>query len=97
MFKATLDAGYKVYRIGAGDPGNGPWDVRASLLQLARDAQELREALGSSADWSVDFHQRFEYADALRGCKLIEPYSPYLVEDPVRTEHFLEDIPKLRQ
>src|ERR1017187_5776851 len=25
--KATLDAGYKLYRMGAGDPGSGPWDV----------------------------------------------------------------------
>ena len=93
--QATLAAGYKVYRIGAADAA-GPWDVRARLLQLAREAKEIREALGSSGDWSVDFHQRFEYADALRGCKLIEEYSPYLVEDPVRDEHFLTDIPKLR-
>ena len=50
-----------------------------------------------SGDWSIDFHQRFEYDDALRGCRLIEEYAPYLVEDPVRTEHFLEDIPKLRR
>jgi galactonate dehydratase len=95
--QATLEAGYKLYRIGAADPGNGPWDVRQRLLQLAANAKEIREALGSSGDWSVDFHQRFEYADALRGCKLIEEYSPYLVEDPVRDEHFLQDIPKLRQ
>ena len=95
--KATLDAGYKVYRIGAADTGAGAWDVRARLLQLAKDAKEIREALGSTGDWSVDFHQRFEYADALRGCRLIEEYAPYLVEDPVRDEHFLEDIPKLRQ
>ena len=95
--RATLDAGYKVYRMGAADPGGGAWDVRARLLQLAREAKEVREALGSAGDWSVDFHQRFEYDDALRGCRLIEEYAPYLVEDPVRTEHFLEDIPKLRQ
>jgi galactonate dehydratase len=95
--RATLDAGYKVYRMGAADPGGGAWDVRARLLQLAREVKEVREALGSAGDWSVDFHQRFEYDDALRGCRLIEEYAPYLVEDPVRTEHFLEDIPKLRQ
>jgi L-alanine-DL-glutamate epimerase-like enolase superfamily enzyme len=95
--KATLEAGYKLYRMGAGDPGSGPWDVRSRLLQVARDAKEAREALGDSGDWSVDFHQRFEYDDALRGCKLIEEYSPYLVEDPVRDEHFLDDIPRLRR
>ena len=111
--KATLDAGYKLYRTGAGDGGGGgrggarggarggdeypTWDVRGKLLEIARMAKEVREALGDSGDWSIDFHQRFEYADALRGCKLIEEYSPYLVEDPVRDEHFNEDIPKLRK
>jgi galactonate dehydratase len=94
--QATLDAGYKLYRMGASDAG-GPWDVRARLLQLEKNAKNVREALGSNGDWSVDFHQRFEYTDALRGCKLIEEYAPYFVEDPVRDEHFMEDIPRLRQ
>src|SRR5262249_18655299 len=95
--QATLGAGYKLYRMGAADVRGNTWDVRGTVLQLEKDAKDVRDALGPSGDWSVDFHQRFEYDDALRGCKLIEPYAPYLVEDPVRTEHFLEDIPKLRQ
>ena len=44
----------------------------------------------------VDFHQRFTFTDALRGCRLIEEFEPYLVEDPVQTDSFLQDIPKLR-
>jgi L-alanine-DL-glutamate epimerase-like enolase superfamily enzyme len=44
----------------------------------------------------VDFHQRFTFADALRGCKMIEEFEPYFVEDPVQTDMFLQDIPKLR-
>ncbi len=95
--QATLDAGYKLYRMGAADARGNTWDVRASILQIVKDAKEVRDALGPTGDWSIDFHQRFEYDDALRGCRLIEEYQPYLVEDPVRTEHFLEDIPKLRQ
>jgi len=51
----------------------------------------------SARDWLVDFHVRFDFADALRGCKLLEELEPYLVEDPVRSEQFLQDIPKLRQ
>ena len=42
----------------------------------------------------VDFHQRFTFADALRGCRMIEEFDPYLVEDPVQTDSFLQDIPK---
>ena len=55
------------------------------------------EGVGKDGDFLIDFHQRFDFSDALRGCKLIEDLEPYLVEDPVRTEAFLEDIPKLRK
>ena len=34
---------------------------------------------------------------AARCCKAIEEYEPFFVEDPVRDEHALQDIPKLRQ
>ncbi|MBZ5583888.1 MAG: mandelate racemase/muconate lactonizing enzyme family protein [Acidobacteriia bacterium] len=96
--KATLDAGYKLYRVGAADTREGSvYDTRERVRQLVRDAKEIREACGPNGEWSVDFHQRFEFNDALRGCKMIEEYDPYLVEDPVRDEHFQEDIPKLRQ
>ena len=53
--------------------------------------------MGKDGDWLIDFHQRFDFADALRGCKLLEDLEPFLVEDPVRAEAFLEDIPKLRR
>jgi L-alanine-DL-glutamate epimerase-like enolase superfamily enzyme len=96
--RATLEAGYKLYRVGAGDTRESmAFNTRERVNQVARDAKEIREALPPNGEWSIDFHQRFEFTDALRGCKLIEEYSPYLVEDPVRDEHFLEDIPKLRQ
>jgi len=33
----------------------------------------------------------------VRGCELIRDFAPYFVEDPVRAEGFLEDLPRLRQ
>ena len=32
----------------------------------------------------------------MRACRLLEEYAPYFIEDPVRDEQALEDIPKLR-
>ncbi len=52
--------------------------------------------MGPDGDWSIDFHQSFDYPESLRLCKSIEPFEPFLVEDPTREEQFLEDIPKLR-
>jgi galactonate dehydratase len=95
--KATLAAGYRLYRMGAGDaPTGGPFNVRERVRQIQEDCQTVREAIGKNGDFMIDFHQRFEYADALRACRLIEPFEPYLVEDPVRDEHAREDLPKLR-
>ena len=42
------------------------------------------------------FSSEFDFADALRCCRLIEDYEPFFVEDPVRDEQALEEIPKLR-
>jgi L-alanine-DL-glutamate epimerase-like enolase superfamily enzyme len=95
--RATMEAGYRVFRMGAGDTPEGrPYDTRERVRQMALDCAEVRKAIGPNGEWMIDFHQRFEYSDALRGCKMLEQYDPFLVEDPVRDEHALEDLPKLR-
>jgi L-alanine-DL-glutamate epimerase-like enolase superfamily enzyme len=96
--KATMAAGYRVFRMGAGDvPTGQTFNVRERARQIAEDCKAVRQAIGSSGDWMIDFHQRFDLTDAVRTCRLIEEYEPYLVEDPVRDENALEDLPKLRQ
>ena len=95
--RASMEAGFRAFRMGAADiPVGGVYNTHEMVRQLARDCKEAREGVGNG-DWTIDFHQRFEYADALRACKLIEEYEPYFVEDPVRDEFARQDIPKLRQ
>ncbi len=95
--QATMEAGYRLFRIGAGDTREGnAFNTRERVHQVARDAKAVREGVGPDGDWAIDFHQRFDFSDALRGCRLIEEYEPYLVEDPVRDEQAREDLPKLR-
>ena len=53
--------------------------------------------MGKNGDWVVDFHQRFDLSDAIRGCDLIRDQAPFFVEDPVRAEAFQEDLPILRK
>jgi L-alanine-DL-glutamate epimerase-like enolase superfamily enzyme len=79
-------------------PLPGPiYNTHERVRQVAKDCKDLREGVGPNGDWLIDLHQRFDYADGLRACKLIEEYEPYLVEDPVRAEQFNDDIPKLRK
>ena len=72
------------------------YDAASAFDRWRPTAAPRAKASGRSGNFMVDFHQRFTFADALRGCRLIEEFEPYLVEDPVQTDSFLQDIPKLR-
>jgi L-alanine-DL-glutamate epimerase-like enolase superfamily enzyme len=94
----TIAAGYRAFRMGAADaPANTTYNTHERLNRLYEDCVQAREGVGKNGDWAVDFHQRFDLTEAVRGCELIQDLAPYFVEDPVRTEAFLEDIPLLRR
>jgi len=96
--RATVEAGYRAYRMGAADVSNGSmFNSRERLNQVFKDCQEAREGVGENGDFCIDFHQRFDLAEAIRGCELIERFAPFFVEDPVRTEAFQQDLPILRR
>jgi galactonate dehydratase len=100
----VMDAGYRCFRVDASiGPTGGPeivndvFNTHQRVREVAAACKEIRQGVGANGDWCLDLHQKFDYPDALRCCKLIEEYEPYFVEDPVRDEHFHQDIPKLRQ
>jgi galactonate dehydratase len=93
----TMEAGYRAFRMSAADrPANTTYNTRTQIDQLLTDCAQVREGVGKDGDWVVDFHQRFELSDAIRGCDLIQQFEPFFVEDPVRAEAFNEDLPILR-
>jgi galactonate dehydratase len=96
--RAAMEEGYRCFRVDASIGGAIPdniFNTHERVRLVAAACKEIREGVGHG-DWMIDFHQKFDFADALRCCKLIEDYEPYLVEDPVRDEQALEEIPKLR-
>jgi L-alanine-DL-glutamate epimerase-like enolase superfamily enzyme len=96
--QATIAAGYRSFRFGAADtPANTTFNTHQKLNQMYEECVQVREGVGKDGDWCVDFHQRFDLSDAVRGCDLIKDLAPYFVEDPVRTEAFQEDLPLLRR
>ena len=96
--QATVEAGYRAFRMGAADePANTTYNIRERVNQLYEDCAQAREGVAKNGDWVVDFHQRFDLSDAIRGCDMIQNLAPFFVEDPVRAEAFHEDLPILRQ
>ncbi len=95
--RLTIEAGYRAFRFGAMDlPANTTYNTRERITHLRDECTQAREGVGKDGDWCIDFHQRFDLPDAIRGCNEIEDLAPFFVEDPVRTEAFLQDLPILR-
>ena len=95
--RITVEAGYRAFRFGAADTKpNTTFNTRERINHMREECAQVREGVGKDGDWCIDFHQRFDLADAIRGCNVIEEYNPLFVEDPVRSEAFLQDIPILR-
>jgi galactonate dehydratase len=96
--RQCIEAGFRFYRFDAASVrGTDIYDARERVVRVAEDCAAAREGVGPYGNFMVDFHQRFSYSDALRCCKMIEDTYPYFVEDPVETNSFQQDIPKLRQ
>ncbi|MFP5206942.1 MAG: mandelate racemase/muconate lactonizing enzyme family protein [Acidobacteriota bacterium] len=96
--RLTLAAGYKLFRFDAlSVPINTVYDTRERVTAMRDVCAQVREGVGKDGNWAIDFHQRFDLSDAIRGCNEIQDLAPFFVEDPVRTEAFQQDLPILRQ
>ena len=96
--QATIEAGYRAFRMDAASARpNTTYNTRERLNQVYDDCVQARDGVGKNGDWVIDFHQRFDLSDAIRGCDLIQNLAPFFVEDPVRAEAFQEDLPILRR
>ena len=96
--KAAMDAGYRAFRMGAADCRSAASTTRTRRSAACRSSARkcgkasARTATGASTSTSASTSTT-RCAPAGRS-KSIEPY---FVEDPVRDEHALQDLPKLRQ
>src|SRR5713101_1138460 len=59
----------------------------AAYRYAERAMQAMREAVGEDVDIMVDCHGRHAPANALEFCKVLAPYRPYFVEEPVPPEN----------
>jgi galactonate dehydratase len=81
---------------GRGGRGGAIYDSRSHIRQIIQAVEQIRDGVGPDGNWMIDLHQKFDFHEAMEVCKLMEPYRPFCVEDPVREEQFRTQIPKLR-
>ena len=86
--RACIEAGFRAFRTGsAGSRGETPFQHRQAVDETYRQCQEIREGVGEDGDWAIDYHTRFDFADAVRLSSLLEPLRPIFCEDLVRSEN----------
>jgi galactonate dehydratase len=84
--QAYVKEGWRFLRMHVmsdGDLLEGSRAVRDSVERF----RVLREALGDDIELCIDVHTRLDPPDAVRLCRELEPYRPYFVEDPLRSEN----------
>jgi galactonate dehydratase len=82
--RKVMDQGFRAIRFHGLEPEKGIFNSRKAVELTAAICAELREGVGRDGDFILDAHTRFDLADAVRLCKLVEPLNPFFVEDPVR-------------
>lgn len=82
----TKAEGWKFVRWGlpqAGDVLEPRQSVRAAIRQF----EAVRQAVGDDVDLCFDVHTRLDLPDAVWLCQAVEPFEPYFIEDPLRSEN----------
>jgi galactonate dehydratase len=79
-----------------GGRGGTTFDSRSRIRMIIQAVEQIRDGVGPDGNWMIDLHQKFDFHEAVEVCRLMEPYRPFCVEDPVREEQFRTQIPKLR-
>ncbi len=85
--RACMEAGFRAFRTAVADPEDGIFIARRMVDATYQRCLTIREGVGPSGEWSIDFHTRLDMADAVRLCGLLEELNPLFVEDPLRSEN----------
>jgi galactonate dehydratase len=84
--RAALQAGWRFIRLAPLDR-DGTMLSRAAARELIAKVAAIREGVGPEIEILIDLHTRLDPPDAIWFCRAVEPYRPYFVEDPFRSEN----------
>jgi L-alanine-DL-glutamate epimerase-like enolase superfamily enzyme len=81
----TTEEGWKFVRWGMPQDGS-TFEPRTAIKAAVLQFEAVREAIGDDIEIAFDVHTRLDLPDAMHLCQLVEPYRPFFVEDPLRSE-----------
>jgi galactonate dehydratase len=84
--QSKVDAGYKFVRFSVSAEGN-VLEPPAAVRRTIREFEALRTALGDDIEICLDIHTRLDPMDSVTLCRALEPYRPFFLEDPLRSEN----------
>ena len=82
----TKEEGWKFVRWGLPQAGE-LIEPRQSVRAAIRQFEAVRQAVGDAVDLCFDVHTRLDLPDAVWLCQAVEPFEPYFIEDPLRSEN----------
>ena len=83
---ASEEEGWKFVRWGLPEDG-GLLEPRRAVRKAIEQFQAVREAVGDEIEITFDVHTRLDLPDAVTLCREVEPFHPFFIEDPLRSEN----------
>ncbi|MDA0232477.1 MAG: mandelate racemase/muconate lactonizing enzyme family protein [Chloroflexi bacterium] len=92
--KKAVDDGWKFVRWGQPEtggrleaPGISVLEPVKSMRMALEQMSRVREAVGPDIQMCFDVHTRLDTAHVVQMCKDLEPFKPFFIEDPLRSEN----------
>jgi galactonate dehydratase len=82
----TQAEGWKFVRWGLPNEG-GILEPRRSVRTAIQQFAAVREAVGEEIEIAFDVHTRLDPPEAVWLCREVEPFHPFFIEDPLRSEN----------
>ena len=97
--KQRVDEGWKFVRFGqpttsplignyqSSEPATARLEPVESSRLVVEQFAAVRDAVGPDIQMCLDVHTRIDTAHVTQLCKELEPYKPFFIEDPIRSEN----------
>jgi galactonate dehydratase len=80
--RVVVERGYKALKLDPFGPGKSELEYEERSRSIAL-VEAVRDAIGPSSELLVEMHGRFAPHEALRIAKMLEPFEPSWIEEPV--------------